>query len=413
MIITKFIFNIVISVMIFAVFFGFYFLENIGISYSEEGGSAFMKIHIYSYLIVFVTGYAVLKYGINGYLSDLGGFKRTWLVSILAIGFVMVYGFSKYGLWGMGYVVDLIFTPLLLVPILFSFNEYQKGIVIKLVSYLILLNAIIAILEFVAGTSLLNVDLSSFNYFRSPALLSHPLNNALVTATLGLLLLNKTVLPAMVYFVTIIVALFAFGGRGAVAIFLLASFLLSLPFIKNALIDGVVMHRLNFALYQCGFIIAALILIYIILFTSVGERILSKLYLDGSARARLDVFMILDQLSYFEWFFGAEDSLRKNIKSIIGINTIENFFIGWIVSFGLLGAIPLLISVFLFPLKLSLSIGSKGKLSLMIFFLVSLTNNSLSTKGTVVLLVLVVFSCSLTKVGSTITNSKAVRLAVK
>ena len=74
------------------------------------------------------------------------------------------------------------------------------------------------------------------------------------------------------------------------------------------------MHRLNFALYQCGFIIAALILIYIILFTSVGERILSKLYLDGSARARLDVFMILDQLSYFEWFFGAEDSLRKNIK---------------------------------------------------------------------------------------------------
>ncbi len=395
-------FNIIVVILLSAFFLGAYLLESIGIKYVSEGGNPLVKIHLYSYLILGVVFVSLLKFGIQNYLHSLGQYKITWLVAICCVLFVIAFGLYKQGLSGMAYIVDLVFTPLLLVPLLFALTSAQKDIIIKILAYLLLFNACIAILEFFSGHSIMQVEFSSFSHFRSPAFLSHPLNNALVTVSLTLLLMNKIRIPSIVYFFIVLIALFAFGGRGSTAVFLTAFAVLSLPAALKFLTCGVQLPKLSFAIYQAGFFIAIVAVAYTLIMTPIGDRILSKLYVDGSAQARFDVFILLDQLSLYEWFFGAGDSIKNNIKFFIGIGTIENYLIGWVVSFGLLGAIPLFTSVFLLPARLALDLDLRARLVIFSFFFTSITNNALSAKSIVILFILMALICTLRQKNETL-----------
>lgn len=401
MIISKALFNVIVLIVLTAFFFGAYLLENLGVQYVSEGGAPLLKIHVYSYLIMTSVFVCLLRGGPSIYLSALGEFKQVWCCAFSCILFVIFYGLYKQGLSGMAYLVDLIFTPLLLVPLLLSMTNLQKDYIIRLLAYLVLSNACIAILEFVFSRTLIAVEFSNFSHFRSSALLGHPLNNALILASLTMLLMNKTRLPSIVYFFIVFMALFAFGGRGSTAIFLFAFGLLALPQMKNFLTRGVPIPKLHFAFYQAGFIIVIFIIVYALAVTTIGDRILSKLYIDGSAQARFDVFILLDQLSLHEWLFGAGESIKNNIDFFIGMNVIENYLIGWIITFGFIGAIPLFVGIYSLPIKLTTQIDSKATLSVFILFFTSITNNALSIKTPVVLLIVICFACLVKQLNST------------
>lgn len=394
---SKNIFRLIVLVVFSAFFLGAYLLESLGVQYVSKGGSPLLKIHIYSYMIMIGVCIFLLKYGFKGYLEVLGNYRSAWLTSFFCISFVICYGLYSQGLSGMAYLVDLIFSPLLFVPLVMSLTRVQKELILRLLAYLILFNACIAILEFAAGQLLIPTDFSDFSYFRSSALLGHPLNNALITASLTMLLMDRTRLSSIMFFFIVLVALFAFGGRGSVAIFLLAFTFMLLPAIKGFLITGIRVSKLTFALYQIGIIVVFIAVVCVLMMTSVGDRIFSKLYVDGSAQARFDVFILLEQLSFNEWLFGANESIKDNIKFYIGVNVIENYLIGWVISFGLFGAIPLFVSVFLLPIKMSLNLDVKATLALSVLFFTSITNNALSVKGIIILLFFLAFSCLLNK----------------
>tara|TARA_B110000211_G_C14091413_1_gene559365 strand:+ start:5587 stop:6798 length:1212 start_codon:yes stop_codon:yes gene_type:complete len=369
---------------------GGYLLEDLGVKYVSDGGSPLVKIHIYSYVLLFFTVLLTLKKGISKPLGNLKELKSAWLISSLSVSIVVLYGLYRFGTSGMAYLIDTIVSALLAIYILSQLTNEHKDKLLKLVAYLLFINAVIAILEFILGKTLVDVSFSSFSHFRSTALLTHPLNNALITASLALLLLNKTKIPVFIYFTVILIALFAFGGRGAAGMFLAGFVIMTLPSSMRFFSAGIKMSKLKFALAQAFFLLTLIAIILILTLTPVGERIISKLYIDGSAQARFDVFIILEQLSISEWLLGASASIMNNIEFYIGINVIENYVIGWVVSFGLFGTVLLFLSSFLISIKMVWRNDIYMQVSLLVLFAVSLTNNALTTKTPVIMLF---FSC--------------------
>lgn len=394
---SNFLMKAIVLTLLSAFFLGPYLLESIGIQYVSQGGSPLFKIHVYSYLIFLMVGLTLFTGKGYQYLNNLAGLKPYWIVCLTCISFVIVYGLFRQGISGMAYIVDTFLTPLLVIPLILMLTGEQKAKIITLLAWLLLLNSLIAIIEFSQSSSFVFVEFSSFSHFRSPALLAHPLNNALITAILALLLMSKTRVPAILYFFIVLLSLFAFGGRGAMGIFVMASIIISLPVIKQFLTTGIKITQNKLAFYQLGFLCLIIALSYTLIFTPIGDRIFSKMHVDNSAQTRFDVFIILEQLSIQELFFGATEQFKNNIELLIGQKTIENYLIGWIVSFGLLGAIPLLISVFCLPVKMVMSMPLNAKVAVMTLFLVSITNNALTVKTAVLLFFFTVLTCFLKK----------------
>ncbi|MBQ4834143.1 VpsF family polysaccharide biosynthesis protein [Pseudoalteromonas sp. MMG010] len=363
-----------------------YLLENLGIQYVSEGGSAVIKIHFYSYLLMLLTAFICITRGINHSWLQLGGFRLVWLLSIISIAIVIVYGLIRFGTSGMAYLIDTIFVPLLLFFTLAQLNTNHKIKLLRFIAYMLLLNSVIAILEFAMGTTLMAVEFAHFSFFRSTALLNFPLNNALITAALTPILLNHTRLPALAYFAISFLALFAFGGRAALAIFIVGMLLFMLPEVVRFFSTGVKVTKVQFALIQGLFFFLIMGLVLILALTPIGARVLSKLYIDNSAQARFDVFTILDQLTVEEWLFGASQQLINNIAFYIDINVIENYIIGWVVSFGLLCTMLLMISCYSVAVNLAFKRGIKLFVPLLVFVSVSVTNNALTSKTPALLL---------------------------
>ncbi|EEY52008.1 putative membrane protein [Vibrio cholerae] len=381
--------NVYFSVMITlisSVIFGSYFLENLGIPYVSDGGSPLLKIHLYSYIILLSYFMVSIKIGMTWFSKKLGEYNHIWLISLFCLSFVIIYGYFRYGTSGMAYMVNTFLVSLMIIPLISILNHSQVDKILRLVSYLILINSVIAIFEFLTNSRIVEVEFKDFSYFRSSALLTHPLNNSLITASLSLLLFNKTFLPGIIYILITLLALFSFGGRSALVIFLFVIFIYYFPQVLKFITSGVKANKKRVALFMLPGYLALLSFLMILINSGITERIISNLYIDGSASARIDVFFLLEQLTVSEWIWGASHRLIESIELYIGINVIENYFIGWIFTFGLIGTIPLAICVFLPLYYLSRNSDYSSKLSVLIFIIVGITNNSLTTKTPVLLL---------------------------
>ncbi|MEW4580378.1 VpsF family polysaccharide biosynthesis protein, partial [Vibrio cholerae] len=263
-------------------------------------------------------------------------------------------------------------------PLILRLSDSGKNYLLSLLSYFIFINACVAIVELILAQSIVAVEIGGFSTFRSTAFLAHPLNNALITASLTLLLMRYTKIPAVLYVSIVVLALFAFGGRAALGIFLLGNFMLTLPKLRLFLGEGLRYSKTKFAYMQALVYFSAIAVILTVVFSPIGERILSKLHIDNSAEARFDAFILLEQLSSSEWLFGASHGLLNDIVFYIGINVVENYLIGWVLNFGLLGCIGLLFSTYLVPFMLVYKQGWSAKVVLISFILISVTNNALT-----------------------------------
>ncbi|ENO8416242.1 hypothetical protein ACEQ4U_001318 [Vibrio mimicus] len=388
----------VMMALILSVIFGSYFLENLGIPYVSDGGSPLLKIHLYSYIILLSYFMVSIKIGMTWFSNKLGEYSNIWLISLSCLSFVIIYGYFRYGTSGMAYMVNTFLVSLMIIPLISILNDSQVDKILKLVSYLILINSVIAIFEFLTNSRIIEVEFKDFSYFRSSALLTHPLNNSLITVSLSLLLFNKTFLPGIVYILITLLALFSFGGRSALVIFVFVLFIYYFPQMWKFITSGVKANKKRVALFMLPGYLAILSFLMILINSGITERIMSNLYIDGSASARIDVFFLLEQLTVSEWIWGASHRLLESIELYIGINVIENYFIGWIFTFGLIGTIPLAMCVFMPLYYFSRNGDYSSKLSVLIFFLVGITNNSLTTKTPVLLLLFSVLYLNLIQV---------------
>lgn len=394
----RFIYISIIVAISSAFFLGAFILESLGIQYVSEGGSKIFKIHIYSYVILITFAITALRFGPKNMINELGSIKSYWWLSFTLVFLIILYGIAALGLSGLAPLVDTMLIPLLVAPLVMFLNRSQKAKIISFFAWLILLNSLVAILEYMLKKHLfvtLSIDFYQFRYFRAFSFMAHPLNNAMITAALAPLLMTSTRVPAPIYFSIVILALFAFGARAATAVFILASFTLSYGKIKQFCTTGIAVNKRQFAFLYVVFLLAMAAGFLTLIYTSIGDRILEKLYFDNSAQARLDVFYLLEQLSFREWLFGASSSLLLNIEHFIGIMVIENYVIGWILFFGSIVAILLLISIFSIPFKIFMMGDNAVKITIFSFALISISNNSLSTKTPALFFLLVITLCKL------------------
>lgn len=383
----------IILIVISAFFLGAFLLENMGVQYVSEGGSPILKIHVYSYFAMIAFAAFLFRSGCLNLFKQLDKLSKVWCLAMISIMSVIFYGFMRFGTSGLAYLIDSIFIPLLLVPLIFCLSTSAKESLLSLLAYLLFLNACVAIVEFILGQSIVAVEIGGFSFFRSTAFLAHPLNNALITASLSLLLMRYTKIPEVLYVSVVVLALFAFGGRAALGIFLLGNFMLILPKLRLFLGQGLRYSKTKFAYMQALVYFSAIAVILTVIFSPIGERILSKLHIDNSAEARFDAFILLEQLSSSEWLFGASHGLLNDIVFYIGINVVENYLIGWVLNFGLLGCIGLLFSTYLVPFMLVYKQEWSAKIVLLSFILISVTNNALTVKTPALMFLVVVLSC--------------------
>ncbi|MVE59700.1 hypothetical protein D6U78_16325 [Vibrio cholerae] len=382
-----------ILIILSAFLLGAFLLENMGIQYVSEGGSPILKIHVYSYLTMGIFALLILWVGLFNLIKPLNELKKAWWLAMVSMLAVILYGFMRFGTSGLAYLIDTIFIPLVLVPIVYGLSDTAKNRLLALLGYLLFLNACIAIIELILAQSIVAVEIGSFSTFRSTAFLAHPLNNALITASLTPIVMRYTRIPVALYVSVIVLALFAFGGRAALGIFLLGNFLMLLPKLRDFLGQGIRYHKLKFAYLQALVYFSVIAVILTLVLSPIGERILSKLYLDKSAEARFDVFILLEQLSPSEWVFGASHGLLSDIAFYIEINVVENYLIGWVLNFGLLGAIGLLLATYTVPVRLIYRQELPAQVALLSFMLISLTNNALTVKTPALVLFVVALVC--------------------
>jgi hypothetical protein len=393
---SSFSYKICLLVIYSSFFIGAYVLEGNGIQYVSEGGSFVFKIHLYSYVILISFLYLLFRVGPIQILSNFGCLTFYWLLSLCAIVFVIFFGLYKQGTSGMAYLVDTILVPILFAAVIMRLSANDRHKIVNLLAWLILLNSIVAIIEFSTNSRFISYVPDSFNSFfsfRSTAFLSHPLNNSLITASLAPMLMNKTKLPAFLYFCIVLLALFALGGRGAMGIFLLVSVCISFNTLKNFFCNGIRMGKAQFSIILVLTYVATVVIMIMLVYSGIADRIVGKLHVDDSAQVRLDVYLLLEQLSAVEWLFGAGYSLRDSVEFYIGVKTIENYLIGWVFSFGLIGALSLFISSFGIFYKIILTQGGAVRFSIIGFLLISITNNALAAKTPALLFLIITVLC--------------------
>jgi len=390
-------------IVLLAFFMGAYVLENLGVQYVSEGGAVIFKIHLFSYvgLLVFVRFVFGLKKG--EFVALLGELFWPWFFLLCSITWLIAYGFLRLGPSGMAYIVDTLLVPSLLFPIFLSINDEQKKKMIKLMVVLMAFNAITALLEFVFSVRLWPSENEWLSYFRSHAWMAHPLNNSLIMASLmPVLIFYRFINPVLLFGLTLI-ALFSFGARTATAIYLICSGVALLYTIRSSYIENRGLSFSQVITFLILLVVLPVVTYFLIIKFNIGARIFENLTIDASGQTRLDVFYVFNYLSNQELMYGASSDLVENISYFINNAVIENYIIGWLLLYGLIGSVPLVFALSYFFYCLFVRGGFVVRLSIISFALISVSNNALMAKTPALLFIFVVIACvvpvSLRRVG--------------
>lgn len=387
-----FFWSIVIALLL-AFFLGAYALETFGVQYVTEGGSAVLKIHFYSYLILVVFWCYIFNLRSGELAKLLGRLYVAWLALILAVLWIIVYGLMRFGTSGMAYVVDTLLTPILLFPLVLSLTENEKSITVKIIAALVIINSVTALFEFFTHTLLWEPLYEMYYYFRSGAWFSHPLNNALIVASLIPILIGSRFINPFLMFSVALMSLFAFGARAATGLFIVLSGLaLSISLHEHYKQKGGLTY-FNAIIYLLALLLIPLVVGFLIERYDLGARIFNNLTVEESGQARFDVYYVFSFLSFSEILTGASSDVMLNIEYFIGNSVVENYIVAWVLYYGLVGALPLSIALLYFLGKLAVYSSLYVKLSLISFILTSLTNNALTSKTPVLLFLFVSIAC--------------------
>lgn len=385
----KFITAVIILSLLSAFFLGPYALEGLGIQYVSEGGSVFLKLHLYSYLIIMLFICFIARYGFNKIIQILGCLFSAWLLLMAAIFWVIAYGLYTSGFAGLAFFIDTLLIPMLIFPLVLSLSNEKKILISLLILALIVFNSFSSLFEYVQSTHILPLMHESFFYFRSQAWLAHPLNNSLIIASVVPVLISYRFINPLLLFGVILVSLLTFGARSATTIYFFLSGFSVVYFLFCEYRDKSGIDFVSLIIYAALVFLMPLTLYFLIANYNIGARIFENFVIDSSGQTRFDLFYAFDFLTLHEILFGVSFDFLDNIDHFIGNQIIENYLVAWMLGYGLIGAGPLILFFLNFLVKLFFVSGVFARMSVASFFLISITNNALSIKTSAFLFFLV------------------------
>ena len=190
-------------------------LSLIGYPHRDPEASQFFKIHPLGYLSIAVFFIFLFVGKIN--ISSLLQKCKIEAFLLLFCFLMLVYLFVNERFSSVSFIIDALLTPAI-VAILFSYTDPQNLYSQKsLIYFLFFLNFIMAAYEKISHTPILTDKYLRFDDFRSTALYGHPLNNALIISTMGIILyisFHKTI-GRIIVLLIVIISLLCFGARGS------------------------------------------------------------------------------------------------------------------------------------------------------------------------------------------------------
>jgi hypothetical protein len=321
-------------------------LSNMGISYSEIGGSPLVKFLPGTYLAVLGAFSSLV--GPSGQLTYLFSKAPVLLLYCALMVFCIVFSAVNVGLTGAGVYVDTYISAGALAMIMVNASDRQRAILARLVLALCIANVLISFAEYVHREHFIPMDFTAENgkkltddqsdEFRPAALYTHSLAGAMATAfgVFLVLAINLRFITAGVCFIILMVGLLSFGGRAALMVTIALLSLRMFVTLARDMMKGRVNGRI-LAVAALSVAILGPLTGFLLYATPVGSRIAARAYYDDSAEVRVDQWRVFEKLSPQQLMFGTPAADLDLIYGQIGLVGVENPFILIFLNLGIIG----------------------------------------------------------------------------
>lgn len=349
-----------------------------GTGYTQAEGAAYLKIHPVTYISVFSVAIIFLMRRRNkaNFFND-----RFLLFLILWGGLLSVYcvlmGFNVSG------AVVTLFTPVLFLYVAHRLNREQLGEIEPWLRFLLAMNAVVGIYELISGDTLLPrivADVIVQTDQRSLGFVGHPLSSAALSGIVTVYLLYRTVFFGLSFGTRLlsvgelalhVVALAAFASRATIV------------FVFALAIIMIFLHRNKKKISGQNFwrIFVAVMIVVIVAFLAQSEfaeiamaRFLGDQYTDSSSQSRFTLLALLSSMGATEWLTGVTLARRLELQDIFDTTYgVEVTWIAWILSFGLIWTVALMISLWKLLMTISRFKGA-SHIFMTAFFLLVITS---------------------------------------
>ncbi|BAV09128.1 hypothetical protein SAMN05421788_101570 [Filimonas lacunae] len=383
--------RIVVRVTLCLCFLGKGILELLNYPMGEFAVSSYTKFHPLTYLSAcLLVGQIFMNWsGIVVFFRQ----SKAALYYLYTLTLLFIYLILADTGASLSPLIDTLVVPLVLLICFNSYGNNVKKDAVHLACVLIMINSFLAIYERIMGVNVFPIQNTYGFVFRSTALLGHPLNNALYSLAFILyyLVINMSPGKKMIRIGILLIALVCFGARGC--LYTAAISILMLYVLPVSVSYNDYFKRIN-KLYAISLVIVCFsVFVYMVLYTSFGERLMEASFFDDSADVRLQAISLLDFNSISEMLWAKSQDVVDMISYGAGVDIIENFFVVWILKFGLIFTVILLFALFYFLRNKNsiVNVWIKGLL-LILFFVASATNNSLATNTQVLFVLVALFS---------------------
>ena len=372
---------------IFLLFLSASLLNNLGYSITDENAPLYYKFHP-SFLLMFLLMIYYLFSNLASKNMDIVRIyaKKKDEFHFLLFLFILVIYIYIMKLHG-----AISFIPnTLILPLFFSILLNRNDVCFlerlrKLILIFFIVNSSMAILEMLLQYRLIPVFGYRFEHFRSSALQGHPLNNALITSVIMAFILTSAMKEywKQLFMLLGLCSLICYGARAAVFTWGVMLPMYMLFFKSKIKLQRITHEKI---LRISTIIIIVIVAVFLITQTPYGARIQDMGNMDDdSATARLLALDFFKNLTIQDTFLGAPSATMAIYQDYLGVDIIENFWIAWIIRFGL---IMTLLLTFFFIKFLYNNVKNFGRFSslfiLLVFLAIASSNNSLATTTPVV-----------------------------
>lgn len=247
------------------------------------------------------------------------------------------------------------------------------------------LTCLVAVAEILIGHHLFDLDPvlmevdQCYNPIRATCFQGHALSNALIVDTILLFILfsDLETKKKLAYLFMGLLATLSFGSRSSLLLWVgvIPIYMLFLFSNKRTSLIGKIGIVVSLAVICYG-------AFYLLVNSQLGARIMEHAEYDTSAEIRVRSFEAFNYLTSEELWWGYPDEKYEYLKAMINVNAIENFYIIWILKFGIIITALLIFSMLHILYKSMASYSLYTKFIIIIAFLVvASTNNSMATGG--------------------------------
>lgn len=363
----------------------------LGWEYVQPGGNPIEKVHPATYLsCLSLLCFTVMLGNIKKVNVILFGpdamfyYFSCWLILLTYAGLFLAVPFMA--------VIDTWLLPALLSIMIMMLSQRQTALVGRMFDLLMFANTALGIFEFVKNWRLIPLTqwsgvLGQWVYpheWRSTSLLGHPLTNSYVTGAymlalfLGLRFKSMSVRFLLIGYYSI--GLIAFGSRGATVFLLVAVVLMIFHSIFKATQTGRIRRDI---LVILGLGVPALSLIVpAVLGSGIADRFIERFLHDkGSAETRSLAVDVVMSFPLSSLVLGSPSVLINAILGRFGLIAIENFWLSFLLTYGILGCVIFFPAIFVFCRALVRHSSSKTAFILIYFLACCTTSTSLASKS--------------------------------